>query len=221
MKTLIICLFLAVSTSFVYAEVQLHFKDGRTLIWSDYTEEDGSYCTWKAGGQICIPKKDIVSVKEVKEEFPGATVITPQPRSAQEEQRDIEESLANQVIAEQADQEAKRREMCAEILRPNALTNSSSKGFASSLIGLSAVIGQRNAYNDCLAGVSRQPARQNINSRYRYQGISGKKYQYDLGNPSDRIQYEVDPGAQLRDSIDSDPRRGIDQGAGQYGGGSK
>lgn len=52
-----------------------------------------------------------------------------------------------------------------------------------------------------------------------YQGASGTKYQYDLNNPGDRIRYEVDPGAQLRDQIVVDPRRDIDRSVGQHGGG--
>ena len=104
MKPFVICLFLVVSTSLVYAEVQLNLKDGRTLTWSEYTEEGGSYCTWKAGGQICIPKKDIVSIKEMEEHFPGATVIAPQPRSAEEKER--EERDRNNLARERAEDAA-------------------------------------------------------------------------------------------------------------------
>ncbi|MDD2740652.1 MAG: hypothetical protein PHV02_00125 [Rhodocyclaceae bacterium] len=52
-----------------------------------------------------------------------------------------------------------------------------------------------------------------------HQGASGAKYQYDLNNPGDRIRYEVDPAAQLRDQIAVDPRRDIDKSIGQQGGG--
>lgn len=54
---------------------------------------------------------------------------------------------------------------------------------------------------------------------YPYESITGTRYKYDLSNPSDRIRYEVDPAAQLRDSIN--PRVDIDRGLGQYGGGAK
>jgi hypothetical protein len=57
------------------------------------------------------------------------------------------------------------------------------------------------------------------NPNYRYEGSSGKKYQYDLSNPGDRLRYSVDPAAQLRDRIDPDPRRRIDRGLNQHGGG--
>ncbi len=57
------------------------------------------------------------------------------------------------------------------------------------------------------------------NKEYPYESTSGTRYKYDLSNPSDRIRYEVDPGAQLRDSVN--PRVDIDRGLGQYGGGSK
>jgi len=53
-----------------------------------------------------------------------------------------------------------------------------------------------------------------------YESSLGNKYQYDLSKPTDRIQYGVDPAAQLRDSIDVNPTREIEQGIGQYGGGA-
>lgn len=59
----------------------------------------------------------------------------------------------------------------------------------------------------------------NNNSEYKYQGSSGTKYKYDLSNPADKIKYSVDVGAQLKDSINVNPRVGIDRGMGQYGGG--
>ena len=54
-------------------------------------------------------------------------------------------------------------------------------------------------------------------SKYRYRSSSGARYQYDLSNPGDQIRYEVDVGAQLRDSVS--PRRELDVGLGQHGGG--
>lgn len=52
-----------------------------------------------------------------------------------------------------------------------------------------------------------------------YESSTGTQYEYDLSNPSDRVMYEVDPEAQLRDSIDVNPMRDVDQGLGEYGGG--
>ncbi|MFC1719563.1 hypothetical protein ACFL00_00300 [Pseudomonadota bacterium] len=52
-----------------------------------------------------------------------------------------------------------------------------------------------------------------------YETSFGNRYEYDLNNPSDRVMYEVDPAAQLRDSIDVDPLREIEQDLGEYGGG--
>lgn len=57
------------------------------------------------------------------------------------------------------------------------------------------------------------------NPNYRYQGSSGTQYQYDLSKPSDQLRYELDLGAQMRDELSVDPRRELDQGLGQYGGG--
>ncbi len=114
MKTFIICFVLAVSTSLVSAEVQLQFKDGRTLTWSEYTEENDSYCTSKAGGIFCVPKSDVVSVKEVKEEFPEATIITPQPRSAEEKERDRNNFVKERLIRERAEAESAACHQMAE-----------------------------------------------------------------------------------------------------------
>ena len=65
---------------------------------------------------------------------------------------------------------------------------------------------------------------QNLNngteeSKYQYRSNSGVQYQYDLSNPGDQIRYSVDPAAQMRDQISVDPRRSLDEGLGQFGGG--
>ena len=52
-----------------------------------------------------------------------------------------------------------------------------------------------------------------------YESSTGVQYKYDLSNPSDRIMYDVDPAAQVMDSINVDPRVDIDRSLGQYGGG--
>lgn len=66
---------------------------------------------------------------------------------------------------------------------------------------------------------SNDPYDRSGNPNYRYQGSSGTKYQYDLSRPGDQIRYEIDINAQMRDQLSVDPRRGLDQGLGQYGGG--
>jgi hypothetical protein len=53
----------------------------------------------------------------------------------------------------------------------------------------------------------------------RYQGSFGTRYKYDLSRPSDQFRYQMDPGAQLRDQIQIDPRVDLDRSLGQYGGG--
>jgi len=50
-----------------------------------------------------------------------------------------------------------------------------------------------------------------------YGSSSGNQYQYDLNRPTDRIRYEHDPSAQIRDRYN--PRTNIDRSQGQYGGG--
>jgi hypothetical protein len=66
---------------------------------------------------------------------------------------------------------------------------------------------------------SRQKQERERNKEYPYESTSGTRYKYDLSKPSDRIRYEVDPAAQIRDSIN--PRVKIDRGLGQHGGGSE
>ena len=53
-----------------------------------------------------------------------------------------------------------------------------------------------------------------------YESSFGNRYEYDLNDPSDRVMYEVDPSAQLRDSIDVNPVRELERGIGEYGGGA-
>ncbi|SFG33467.1 hypothetical protein SAMN05518801_11755 [Novosphingobium sp. CF614] len=52
-----------------------------------------------------------------------------------------------------------------------------------------------------------------------YRGLSGSSYKYDLSDPGQQMRYEMDPMAQMQDSISIDPRRDIDRSIGQYGGG--
>jgi len=138
----------------------------------------------------------------------------------EEETWEYNQEVLQDILQKETESNAdeKRRKRCEKLLHPETLPKG--KGFASALMGIAEGKSQLNAYNDCLAGVQRKPVRIK-QSKYGYQDISGKKYQYDLSNPNDRLQYQVDPGARLRDSIDPDPRRNIDQGVGQYGGGGK
>ena len=55
---------------------------------------------------------------------------------------------------------------------------------------------------------------------YNYQGHSGTKYKYDLSKPSDKVQYDIDVNAQMKDELNSwKPGVQLDRGMGQYGGG--
>jgi hypothetical protein len=76
-------------------------------------------------------------------------------------------------------------------------------------------------YSDDDDFYSDQPYDSSGQPNYRYKGLSGKRYQYDLNNPADQIRYEVDPAAQLRDSINVDPRIELDQGMDVWGGGAE
>lgn len=55
---------------------------------------------------------------------------------------------------------------------------------------------------------------------YNYQGHSGTKYKYDLSNPMDKVQYDIDVNTQMKDKLnDWKPGVQLDRGMGQYGGG--
>ncbi len=52
-----------------------------------------------------------------------------------------------------------------------------------------------------------------------YKSSYDTTYQYDLSNPLDRVRYNSDPGAQLRDRITPNPYKDIEQNINQQGGG--
>ncbi len=72
LKTLIflVCIFLFTAVS--SADFLLTAKGGQSFVWGDYREKDGNYCTWDYGGDFCIPKNEILSVKEIKERKPDS-----------------------------------------------------------------------------------------------------------------------------------------------------
>lgn len=52
-----------------------------------------------------------------------------------------------------------------------------------------------------------------------YESSFGNKYQYDLNNPSDRVDYDTDPDAQVRDKFGANPGREFEKGVGENFGG--
>lgn len=56
---------------------------------------------------------------------------------------------------------------------------------------------------------------------YRYQGLSGELYQYDLSRPLDRMQYNADPQARMHDFLyGTTPNQSVDEYFSQQGGGA-
>ena len=47
----------------VSGKVVLNMKDGATFRWSNYTEKDSQYCTWRGGGELCIRKNEVASIE--------------------------------------------------------------------------------------------------------------------------------------------------------------
>jgi hypothetical protein len=53
-------------------------KDGYSFIWTQYEESGDSYCTYHTAGRICIPKRDVASIK--RGQYPeNAEVISGKP----------------------------------------------------------------------------------------------------------------------------------------------
>ena len=45
-------------------EFLLETKDRKILRWSNYTEEDNNYCTYESSGKFCVPRSEVVSIRE-------------------------------------------------------------------------------------------------------------------------------------------------------------
>ncbi|MBI1811017.1 MAG: hypothetical protein HYR78_03645, partial [Nitrospirae bacterium] len=47
-------------------DITITLKSGRKLFWSNYFEEGDNYCTNESYGKLCVPKDDVVSIKDAK-----------------------------------------------------------------------------------------------------------------------------------------------------------
>ena len=72
---------------------------------------------------------------------------------------------------------------------------------------------------ECLSGTDVYGYDSGSNSDSGYESNSGTRYQYDLSDPGDSIEYSTDLDAQRRDQMNTDPGRYLDRNSGQYGGG--
>lgn len=54
------------------------------------------------------------------------------------------------------------------------------------------------------------------NGQFAYKSLLGNFYQYDLNNPLDKQQYELDLAAQMRDKLSVNPFRSTENGGGIY-----
>ncbi len=59
----------------------------------------------------------------------------------------------------------------------------------------------------------------NSDQNNSYESSYGNQYQYDLSDQSDRMDYQYDYDAQMRDRLSVEPTRSLDRGLGEYGGG--
>ncbi|MDP3259487.1 MAG: hypothetical protein Q8M34_02730 [Thermodesulfovibrionales bacterium] len=110
---LITVLILSVPAS---ADIVLTLKNGNTLKWKNYTEENSQYCTQKDYGKICISTDTIVSTKEteIKEEISeGDKIIIVMPsRSKEEIEKEMAERQTELKKREEGEkiEEAKKKE---------------------------------------------------------------------------------------------------------------
>ena len=60
-------------------------------------------------------------------------------------------------------------------------------------------------------------------NEYKYKGASGQEYQYNLSDPMDKLNYDLDLKAKMNDELYAPitPNVDLDRGLGQYGGGIK
>lgn len=86
MKTItIVTVFLIIAfvASADATEYRVRMKNGSEMIWSNYTELEGQYCTNKHGGMICISKDEITSINE--EVLPEDAIVIYNPGMSAEE----------------------------------------------------------------------------------------------------------------------------------------
>ena len=60
-------------------------------------------------------------------------------------------------------------------------------------------------------------------NEYKYKGTSGQEYQYNLSDPMDKLNYDLDLKAKMNDELNAPitPNVDLDRGLGQYGCGIK
>ena len=60
-------------------------------------------------------------------------------------------------------------------------------------------------------------------NEYKYKGASGQEYQYNLSDPMDKLNYDLDLKAKMNAELYAPipPNVDLDRGLGQYGGGIK
>jgi len=59
---------IALPVQYCYADWELTLNDGVVLTWEEYFAAGNSYCTRTSLGKLCILKKDVASLKEIKTE---------------------------------------------------------------------------------------------------------------------------------------------------------
>ena len=81
----------------------------------------------------------------------------------------------------------------------------------------------KNKYFDNRYENARDDLSKQKESEYKYEGLSGQKYKYDLSDPVDRLNYDMDIDSKMNDKIYAPvtPDVQMDRRMGQYGGGIK
>jgi hypothetical protein len=105
-----------------YAGYRFRMKDGSSFIWTDYEESVDSYCTWLKAGRICVPMKDVASIK--KGTYPENTeVISGKPtdeRSRRKAESDWKATQKENELTQQSIECRRRLDGMQQIRRDSA-----------------------------------------------------------------------------------------------------
>lgn len=104
MGKIIIPFLILFSLTVADAEVIIKTKNGNTLKWKSFSEEDGNYCTWNQLGKFCIPKNTVTSISGESE---GYAPPTEEEMLQKKAEAGLEESKARARAIEVLEQQKK------------------------------------------------------------------------------------------------------------------
>ena len=98
----------------VFAGFRFQMKDGSSFIWTFYEESGDNYCTYHAAGRICIPKRDVASIK--RGQYPeNAEVISGRPADERSRRKAEQDWKATQADNERTKKTLECGQMSEEL----------------------------------------------------------------------------------------------------------